>query len=141
MRRNGWNYELFMLIFTQLKNNFFQGATFINCFRIFNVLQRNLFYIGYITSNLKTQAVEIALIQWCSNIATLKQCWTNIISTPCLQGNCLKMYQENIHNRVEGCNLSKMRKLIFITLHLMKLPKLPKSIIPPKRLWIDASAS
>ena len=24
-----------MLIFTQFKNSFFQGATFINCFRVF----------------------------------------------------------------------------------------------------------
>ena len=36
LRRNGWNYKFFMLIFTQLKNSFFQGgATFINYFRIF----------------------------------------------------------------------------------------------------------
>ena len=64
----------------------------------------------------------------------LKQRWTNFISTPCLQGNCLETFQENIHNRVEGCNLSKIIKLVFIALYLMKLPKLPKSVIPPRRL-------
>ena len=36
LKRNRWNYDLCMLIFRQLKNSFYQGATFINCFRIFN---------------------------------------------------------------------------------------------------------
>ena len=63
------------------------------------------------------------------------------INYQCLQDSCLETYQENIHNGVEGCNLSKITKFIFIALHLMKFPKLSKSFIPPKRLWIVASAS
>ena len=54
----------------------------------------------------------------------------NVTSTPCLRGNCLETYQENIHNGVEGYNLSEITKFIFIALHLMKLPKFSISIIP-----------
>ena len=65
----------------------------------------------------------------------------NVTSTPCLQGNCLETYQENIHNGVEGYNLSEITKFIFIALHLMKLPKFPKSVIRRRRLRIVASVS
>ena len=74
----------------------------------------------------------MTLIQFCFYVSTLKQRRTNVISTPCLEGNCLETYQENIHNGVEGCNLSKVAKFIFISLYLMKPPKLSKSFIPPK---------
>ena len=62
----------YMLIFTQFKDNFFQGAAFINCYRIFRwTLQDNPFYVGYPVfihmrvkiNNLQTQKVEITLIQ------------------------------------------------------------------------------
>ena len=66
---------------------------------------------------------------------------SNVTSTPCLQGNCLETYQENIHNGVEGYNLSEITEFIFIALHLMKLPNFFKSVIPPKRLRIVASVS
>ena len=72
---------------------------------------------------------------------TLKQRWANVTSTPCLQGNCLETYQENIHNGVEGYNLSETTKFILIALHLMQLPKFPKSVIPPKHLRIVVSVS
>ena len=63
LRRNGWNnYKLFMLLFTQFKSSFFQGVTFINCFRIFKwivkesllhkvhgVINRPVFAFKYIT--------------------------------------------------------------------------------------------
>ena len=114
------------------------------------LFQEDTFYIGYPVfmnrpvwvqiNNLQTQGVEITLIQCCFNVTTLKQRWTNVIFTPCLQGNCLETYQENIHNRVEGGNLNKITKFIFIALHLMKFPKLPKSVNPTRRLWIVARA-
>ena len=72
---------------------------------------------------------------------TLKQRWANVTSTPCLQGNCLETYQENIHNGVEGYNLSETTKFILIALPLMQLPKFPKSVIPPKHLRIVVSVS
>ena len=135
-----------------LRTVFFQGATFINCFQIFKWIGRGSLLhrvygvhrqagIGVQINNLKTQGVVITLIQFCFNITPLKQRWTNVISTPCWQGNCLEMYQENIHSGVEGCNLSKITTFIFIAFHLMKFPKLSKSFIPPKRLWIFTSAS
>ena len=141
-----------MLIFTKFKNAFFLGATFINCFRIFKWMARGSLLhrvygvhrkagIGVQINNLETQEVLITLIQFCFNVTTLKQRWTNVISTSCLQSNCLETYQENIYNGVEGCNLSKTTKFNFIALHLMKPPKLPKSFIPLKRLWIVASTS
>ena len=140
-----------MLIFTQFKNSFFfQGEAFFNRFRIFKwILQENPFYIGHPVfmnmsvqiNNLQTQWVEITLIQCCFIVTTLKQRWANVTSTPCLQGNYQERYQENIHNRVDGYNLSKITKFVFIALHLMKLLKLPRSVIPPKRLRIVASAS
>ena len=52
-------------------------------------------------NNMQTQGVEIPLIQCCFNDTTLKQRRNNVIYTPCLQGNCLETYQENIHNEVE----------------------------------------
>ena len=64
-------------------------------------------------NNLQTQGLEMNLIQCCFNVPTLKQRWANVTSTPCLLGNCLKTYQENIHNRVEGYNLSKNTKVYF----------------------------
>ena len=141
-----------MLIFTQFKNFFSRGATFINCFQIFKWIARESLLlrvhgvhkqsgISVQINNLPTQGLEIILIQRCFNVTTLKQCCTNVISTPCLQGNSLETYQENIHTGVERFNLSKITKFIFIALHLMKLLKLPKSAIPLKRLWIGASAS
>ena len=114
------------------------------------LFQEDTFYIGYPVfmnrpvwvqiNNLQIQGVEKTLIQYCFNVTTLKQRWTNVISTPCFLGNCLETYQENIHNRVEGGNLNKITKFIFTALHLMKLPKLPKSVIPTKRLWVVARA-
>ena len=109
-----------MLIFTQY--NFFHGAAFINCFRIFKwTLQENSFYLGYPVfinmsvqiNNLQTQGVEINLIQCCFNVTKLKQRWANVTSTPNLLGNCLETYQENIHNGVEGRSLSKITKIYF----------------------------
>ena len=87
------------------------------------LFQEDTFYIGYPVfmnrpvwvqiNNLQTQGVEITLIQCCFNVTTLKQRWANVTSTPCLLGNCLEKYQENIHNWVEGYNLSKIRKIYF----------------------------
>ena len=141
-----------MLIFTKFKNGFFLGATFINCFRIFKWMSRESLLhrvygvhrkagIGVQINNLETQEVLITLIQFYFNVKTLKQRWTNVISTSCLQGNCLETYQENIYNGVEECNLSKTAKFNFIALHLMKPPKSAKSYILLKRLWIVASTS
>ena len=87
--------------------------------------------IDVLINILQTQGFEITLIQCCLIVTTLKQRWTKVISTPCLQGNCLETHQENIHNEVEGCNLSKITKFIFMALHLLKLPKLPKPSFPP----------
>ena len=148
MKRNRWNYELSILIFAQFKSSFFEGVTSINCFQIFKWIAREFLLhrahgvhrqssIGVQINNLEHRGlVEITLIHCFFNFTTLKQRWTNVIFTPCFQGNCLETYQENIHNRVEGCILSK-----FIALHLMKLPKLTKSVIPPKRLWTVVSVS
>ena len=102
-----------MLLFTQFKNGFFQGATFINCFRIFKwIVRESLLHkvhgvhkqtgIGVQINNLQTLGVEITLIQCCFNVTTLKQRWTNVISTPCLQAICLETYQEIIHTEVQG---------------------------------------
>ena len=111
-----------MLIFTQFKDSFFHGASFINCFQILKwTLQENSFFLGYPVlinlsvqiNDLQTQGVEITLIQCCFNVTTLKQRWANVTSTPCLLGNCLEKYQENIHNWVEGYNLSKITKIYF----------------------------
>ena len=55
-----------------------------------------------VRNNLQIQGVKITLIQYCFNVITLKQPWTNVISILCLQGNCLEAYQENIHTGVEG---------------------------------------
>ena len=136
-----------MLLFTQFKNSFFRGVTFINCFRIFKwIVRGSLLHkvhgvhkqigIDVQINNLQTRGVEITLIQCCFNVTTLKQRWTNVISTPCLQGIYLETCQENIHNKVQGCNLCKITKFTSIALHLLKLPKLPKSVIPVKHLWI-----
>ena len=57
----------------------------------------------------------------------------------CLQGDGSEIYQENIHNGVQSKNYAW--KFILIAPHLMTLPKLPKSVIPQKRLRIVASAS
>ena len=112
----------YMLIFTQFKDSFFHGAAFINCFRILKwTLQENSFFLGYPElinlsvqiNDLQTQGVEITLIQCCFNVTTLKQRWANVTSTSCLLGNCLEKYQENIHNWVEGYNLSKITKIYF----------------------------
>ena len=109
-----------MLIITQC--NFFHGAAFINCFRIFKwTLQENSFYLGYPVfinisvqiNNLQTQGVEITFIQCCFNVTTLKQRWANVISTPCLLGNYLETSQQNIHSGVEWYNLSKITKSYF----------------------------
>ena len=102
-----------MLLFTQFKNSFFQGATFINCFRIFKWIVRESRLhkvhsvhkqtgIGIQINNLQTREVEITLIQCCFNVTRLKQHWTNITSIPSLQGICLETYQENIRNEVQG---------------------------------------
>ena len=83
LRRNGWNYKSFMLLFTQFKNSFFQGATFINCFLIFKwIVRESLLYkvlgvhkqtvIDVQINNLQTLKVKITLIQCCFNVATLK---------------------------------------------------------------------
>ena len=154
MKRNRWNYELSILIFAQFKSSFFEGVTSINCFQIFKWIAREFLLhrahgvhrqasIGVQINNLEHRGlVEITLIHCFFNFTTLKQRWTNVIFTPCFQGNCLETYQENIHNRVEGCNLSKITKFIFITLRLLwNKPKLPKSVTFPKCLWIDASTS
>ena len=141
-----------MLLFTQFKNSIFQGATFIICFRIFKwIVRESLLHkvhgvykqtgIGVQINNLQTRGVEITLIQCCFNVTMLKQRWTHVISTPCLQGICLETYHENIHNEVQEWNLSKITRFIFIALHLLKLRKLPKSVIPLKHLWIVVSAS
>ena len=81
--------------------------------------------IGVQVNNLQKRGIEITLIQCCFNVTTLKQRWINVISTPCLHGIYLKTYQENIHNEVQGGNLSKITKYIFIAVHLLKLQKLP----------------
>ena len=141
----------YMVIFTQFKNSFFfKEKVSLTAFGFLNgFFQENPCDVGYPVfmnmsvqiNNLQTQWVEITLIQCCFIVTTLKQRWANVTSTPCLQGNYQERYQENIHNRVDGYNLSKITKFIFIALHLMKLPKLPKSVIPPKHLRIVASAS
>ena len=62
-----------MLLFTQFKSSFFQGATFINCFRIFEwIVRESLLHeahgvhiqtgIGVQINNLQTRGVEITLI-------------------------------------------------------------------------------
>ena len=60
-----------MLIFTQFRDSFFQGAAFINCFRIFKwTLQENSFYLGFPVfknmsvqiNNVQTQEVEKTLM-------------------------------------------------------------------------------
>ena len=90
--RNGWNYALFILIFTQF-HSFFQGATFINCFRIFKWIARESFLhrvhgvhkqagISVQINNLEIQTAEITLIQCYFNVTTRKQRWTNVIATP-----------------------------------------------------------
>ena len=73
-------------------------------------------------------------------ILTSENRWAKVTSTPCLQGNCLKTYRENIHNGVEWYSLSENTQFIFIAF-LMKLLKFSKSAIPPKRLRIVASVS
>ena len=61
-----------MLIFTRLKNSFFQGATFLNCFLFFKWVAREFFLhrvhgvhrqagIGIQINNLQTQRVEITM--------------------------------------------------------------------------------
>ena len=102
----------FMLIFTQFKDSFFQGAAFINCFWIFKwTLQENSFYVGYPVfinmivqiNNWQTQGIEITFIQCCFKVTTLKNRWANVNSTPCLLGIC----------GVEVYNLSKISKIYF----------------------------
>ena len=127
-----------MLIFTQYKDSFFHGAVFINCFQIFKwTLQENSFYLGYPvfinmsvqTNNLQTQTVEITLIQCCFNVMMLKQHWANVTSTPCLLGNCLEMYHENIHNGVEGYSLSKITKIYFHCTSSNETSKITQTVI------------
>ena len=138
-----------MLIFTQFKDNFFQGAAFINCYRIFKwTLQDNPFYVGYPVfinmsvkiNNLQTQRVEITLIQCLFNLTTLKQRLANVISSPCLLGNCLETYKKNIHNRVEGYSLSKITKICFhctSSNETSKITKIHHSAKTPLDSWIS----
>ena len=138
-----------MLIFTQFKENFFQGAAFINCYRIFKwTLQDNPFCVGYPLfinisvkiNNLQTQRVEITLVQCLFIVTTLKQRLANVTCTPCLLGNCLETYKENIHNGVEGCILSKITKIYFHctssneTSKITKIRHFPKT---PLDSWIS----
>ena len=84
LRRNGWNYKLFMLLFTQFKNSFFQGATFINCFRIFKwIVRESLLHkvhgvhkqtgIGVQVNNLQIHGVEITL-----NVVSMRRRWNSV---------------------------------------------------------------
>ena len=57
--------------------------------------------------------------------------WNSIKLTLFLTRVCSIIVWKLQRKGVEGCNLSKITKFIFIALHLMKLPKLPKSVIPP----------
>ena len=61
-----WNHKLFILIFTQFKNSFFQRATFVKCFRMFKWIARESLLhkvhgvhkqtdIGVQVNNLQTQ--------------------------------------------------------------------------------------
>ena len=95
----------FILLFTQLKNSFFQWATFINCFRVFKWIVRESRLhrvhgvqrqagIGVQINNQQTQG-------------------SNNLNSTCLHGNCLERYQENIHNRVE-VKLQNLFSLHFI---------------------------
>ena len=86
---------LFMLIFTKFKSSFFWGAIFSNCLWILKWIARESLLHRVIgvhkqadivvqINTLQTQGVKITLIQRCFNIATLKQCRTNVISIPCV---------------------------------------------------------
>ena len=65
-----------MLTFTKIKNSFFQGAIFINYFWIFKWIARELLLhsvpgVGVQINTLKTQEVQITLIQCCFKNTTL----------------------------------------------------------------------
>ena len=57
--------------------------------------------------------------------------WNSIKLTLFLTRVCSIIVWKLQRKGVEGCNLSKITKFIFIALHLIKLPRLPKSVIPP----------
>ena len=135
-------YKLIILVFTKSKNSvFFQGQFWLTASEFLNGLEGNPFLrrvhdvhrqagVGIQISKLYTQGVEITYN------SMLFQCHDAEIITLFLTRVCRVIvwkHEENIHSRVRRCNLSKIRKLIFIALHLMKLLKLPKSCYSPKR--------
>ena len=62
--------------------------------------------IGVQISTMQTQGVEITLIQCCFNVTTLKQRWTNVISTLCV---CkVTVWKRTRKTFTMGCNLSKI---------------------------------
>ena len=66
------------------------------------------------------------------NVTTLKQRLANVISSPCLLGNCLETYKESIHNRVEGYSLSKITKICFHRTSSNETSKITKIRHSPK---------
>ena len=129
MARNGWNYNLFMLIFAKFKTSFFQLTTFSNCFRIFKWIAKESLSHRVpgvhkqasidvqINTLQKTQGFDVTLIQCCFNVTTLKQRWTNVISTPCV---CrVIVWKRTRKTFTMGCNLSKITSENLFSLHFI----------------------
>ena len=136
-----------MLLFTQFKNGFFQGATFINCFRIFKwIVRESLLHkvhgvhkqtgIGVQINNLKTWGVEITLIQCCFNVTTLKQCGPTLFLLRVCRVFVWKRTKKTFTMRCKGeiwVKLQNFLSLHFIYWNFQNYPNLP---FPLKHLWI-----